>query len=295
VWRLGRRILRTPFAIAIAVGALLALGVLGLPFPLLILVAAIAGALGRRWLPPLAAHGDVAIAAPTGGGRPRIRASVLLAVALLAAWWLPLLALPVLFGADSTAWSMALFFSWAALVTFGGAYAVLPYVAIQAVEVHGWIAPGQMLVGLGLAETTPGPLILVLEFVGFVGGWQNPDVASPLAAALLGGAVTLWATFLPSFLFVLPVAPWIERLREVPLLSAALAGITAAVVGVIASLGLWFGIQLLRGQDAATSGFVVFVAAMTLLVLQRGRLPLPALVLGAAGLGALWSVLMPAM
>jgi chromate transporter len=288
VWRLGRRVLRTPFAIVIAAGALLAL-TLGVPFPLLILIAALAGAVGRRLLPTVAAHGGFAAVMPRDRVRPRVGASMALAVALLAAWWLPLLALPLLFGSDSTAWAMALFFSWAALVTFGGAYAVLPYVAIQAVETHAWIAPGQMLVGLGLAETTPGPLILVLEFVGFVGGWQNPDVASPLVAALIGAAVTLWATFLPSFLFVLPAAPWIDRLRDVPLLSAALGGITAAVVGVIASLGLWFAMQLLRGQHAATVGFVLVVATAMLLLLQRGRMPLPALVVGAGGLGAAWA------
>jgi chromate transporter len=294
VWRLGRRILRTPFAIAIAVGALLAIGALGVPFPLLILLAAIAGVVGRGLLPKLAAHGDAGtVVATHDHARPRVGASVALALALLAAWWLPLLAVPLLVGTDSSAWAMALFFSWAALVTFGGAYAVLPYVAIQAVETHAWIAPGQMLVGLGLAETTPGPLILVLEFVGFVGGWQNPGGLTPLAAGLLGAAVTVWATFLPSFLLVLPAAPWIDRLRGMPTLSAALGGITAAVVGVIASLGLWFGIELLRGQQAATAGFVVVVAASMLILLLRGRLPLPALVLGAAVLGAAWSLFAP--
>jgi chromate transporter len=291
VWRLGRRILRSPFAIAIALGALLALGVFRVPFPLVILVAAIAGAVGRRLLPPVAGHGVVTSHVGRERGRPRIGASLGLAGALLVAWWLPLLALLLLFGSDSTAWAMAVFFSWAALVTFGGAYAVLPYVAIQAVETHAWIAPGQMLVGLGLAETTPGPLILVLEFVGFVGGWQNPDVASPLGAALLAAAVTLWATFLPSFLFVLPAAPWIDRLRELPVLSAALGGITAAVVGVIASLGVWFGVQLLRGQDLATAAFVAAVAVAMLWLLQRGRLPLPLLVLGAGLLGVAFTLL----
>lgn len=288
VWRIGRKILKTPLAFAIAIGALLALGVGGLPFPLLVIAAAAIGAVGRRWLPVAHAHDPVdqvaAVDRRTGIGR-----SLLVALLLLAAWWLPLLLLPALLGSDSTAWSMAVFFSKAALVTFGGAYAVLPYVAQEAVQTHGWVDAGQMLVGLGLAETTPGPLILVLEFVGFAGGWQHPDLASPLLSALLGGAVTLWATFLPSFLFVLPAAPWIERLRELPVLAAALAGVTAAVVGVIANLGIWFGWQLLQGQGIAQAAFVLAVAAVSLLVLQRGRLPLPALVLGAALAGVGWS------
>jgi chromate transporter len=289
VWRIGRKILKTPFAIAIAIGALLAIGAFGLPFPLLILAAALLGALGRQWLPRVQAHGVAEGVAAATRGSPA--SSLLLALALLAAWWLPLLALLPLFGADSSAWAMAVFFSKAALVTFGGAYAVLPYVAQQAVQTHGWLEPGQMLVGLGLAETTPGPLILVLEFVGFVGGWQQPDFASPLLAALLCAAVTLWATFLPSFLFVLPAAPWIERLRDLPLLSAALAGVTAAVVGVIANLGLWFGWSLLGGQPVPQAAFVLLVAAASLALLVQGRLPLPALVLAAALVGVGGSLL----
>jgi chromate transporter len=147
-----------------------------------------------------------------------------------------------------------------------------------------------MLVGLGLAETTPGPLILVLEFVGFVGGWQHPDVASPLLAALLAAAVTCWATFLPSFLFVLPAAPWIERLRDLPRLAAALAGITAAVVGVIANLAIWFGVALLRGQSVAQTLFIAVVAVFALALLHRGRVPLPLLVAISAMAGVGWSM-----
>ena len=163
---------------------------------------------------------------------------------------------------------------------------MLPYVAQQAVQVHGWLGPEQMLVGLGLAETTPGPLILVLEFVGFVGGWQHPDLASPLASALLGAAVTVWATFLPSFLFVLPAAPWIERLRDWPAASAALAGITAAVVGVILSLALWFGWQLLAGQATGGRALVLAIAVLSVLALTRWKHSVGWVVLGAGVLGA---------
>jgi len=288
LWRIGSRILRTPFAVTVAVASLLALAMLGASFPLVVVAAGILGVLGRRWMPLQASHGaDSALNAPAAGSVP---GSLGLAAVLLVAWWGPLLVLLAVLGQDSTAWTMAVFFSKAALVTFGGAYAVLPYVAQQAVETHGWLDAGQMLVGLGLAETTPGPLILVLQFVGFVGGWQHPDLASPLLSALLAAAVSAWATFLPSFLFVLPAAPWIERLRELPRLAAALAGITAAVVGVIANLAIWFGVQLLRDQDVADVLFIAAVAVIALALLHRGRVPLPLIVAAAAIAGAVWSI-----
>lgn len=289
VVRLARRILKTAFAAGIALAALLALGLIGLPFPLVLVLAALAGFLVRRWkpawLPKMASHGGAA------GEAARIereraaspRRAFMLAAGLLLLWWLPLLALIAWLGLDSTLGKMALFFSVASLVTIGGAYAVLPFVAQQAVEVQGWLSAEQMLVGLGLAETTPGPLIIVLEFVGFVGAWQNPDFASPMAAAMLGAAVTLWATFLPSFLFVLPAAPWIERLRDWPLASAALATITAAVVGVMANLGVWFAYHLLISQGIVGQLFVLLLAGGSFALLQHGRIPLPALV----GLAAL--------
>jgi chromate transporter len=288
VVRLARRILKTAFAVGMALAALLALGLVGLPFPLVLALAAVAGLLVRRWrpswLPAIASHSGAA------GEAERIereraaspRRALLLAAGLLLLWWLPLLLLIAWLGVDSTLGRMALFFSVASLVTIGGAYAVLPFVAQQAVDVQGWLSAEQMLVGLGLAESTPGPLIIVLEFVGFVGAWQNPDFASPMAAALLGAAVTLWATFLPSFLFVLPAAPWIERLRDWPQASAALTAITAAVVGVMANLGIWFAYHLLNAQGIAGQGFVVIVAAVSFALLQRGSVPLPALVAIAA-------------
>jgi len=139
----------------------------------------------------------------------------------------------------------ALFFSRAAMVTFGGAYAVLTYVNQAAVSRFGWLLPGQMLDGLGLAESTPGPLILVLEFVGFLAAWRHPGGLAPLAAAALGAAVTLWATFAPCFLWIFAGAPYLERLRKDPRLAGALAAITSAVVGVIANLALWFAVHAL--------------------------------------------------
>lgn len=285
VLRLGRRLLRSAFALVLASAALVALGGFGLPFPVVVLAAAAAGVAAGRWRPrwlPKHAH---AVEAPTQPARMQAspRRALVLALGLLLAWCLPILGLLAWLGPESTAGRMGLFFSAAALVTFGGAYAVLPFVAQHAVEVQGWLEPGQMLVGLGLAETTPGPLILVLQFVGFVGGWQHPDLTSPLAAALLCAGVTLWATFLPSFLFVLPAAPWIERLREWPKASAALGGITIAVVGVMANLAIWFGWHLLRDAEPWAAVFVALLALASFILLLRESLPLPLLV-GLAGL-----------
>ena len=290
VARIGSRVLKTPFAFALALAALAAIAWLRLPFPVIVAAAAAAGWLAWRyvpaWLPAPESHRQLAGRHAAARGAHGVRWAIAVAVACLLLWWLPLLGVRLWLGADSTAWAMGAFFSKAALVTVGGAYAVLPYVAQQAVQVHGWLGPEQMLVGLGLAETTPGPLILVLEFVGFVGGWQHPDLASPRASALLGAAVTVWATFLPSFLFVLPAAPWIERLRDWPAASAALAGITAAVVGVILSLALWFGWQLLAGQATGGRALVLAIAVLSVLALTRWKHSVGWVVLGAGVLGA---------
>jgi len=294
--RIGGRVVRTPFAAVLAVAALAAV-VAGAPFPLIVAVAAAAGlaVAARRphWLPASAPHGPAPppSAAPPGAvgstTHGDIRRSVRAVVVLALVWWLPLLAVGAWLGTASTAFAMGLFFSKAALVTFGGAYAVLPYVAQQAVDVHGWLGPGQMMAGLGLAETTPGPLILVLEFVGFVGGWQQPDLASPLASAVLCAAVTLWATFLPSFLFVLAGAPWFERLGAMPRVAAALSAVTAAVVGVIAHLALWFAAALLRDEPLWRQGLVVLIAAVAYYGLSRRRWPVALVVPAAAAVGAL--------
>lgn len=290
VQRVGSRVLRTPFAFALALLALVAIGWLRWPFPLLLFVAALAGWGASRWRPGWLAgtghampSGQVAIGAGASG-----RAAVRTGLVCTLLWLAPIALLGVVLGWDSTAFGMGVFFSKAALVTLGGAYAVLPYVAEQAVHQHGWLDATQMLAGLGLAETTPGPLILVLEFVGFVGGWQHPDLPSPLASALLGAAVTLWATFLPSFLFVLTAAPWIERIATWRWAAAMLSGITAAVVGVIASLALWFGWRLGMSQSWQENVLAGAIALLAYLGLARWRWPVPLVVAGAALTG--WMV-----
>lgn len=290
VHKIGGRVLKTPFAIALAAAAWLAIALLNWPFPLILLAAGVAGLLAWRYRPawlPAFEHAAVAEGGP-GASMPArpVDTAVRIAAACLLLWWLPILGVRLWLGPDSVTYALGLFFSKAALVTVGGAYAVLPYVAEQAVQTYGWLSPAQMMVGLALAETTPGPLILVLEFVGFVAGWQHPDLASPLASAALGAAITLWATFLPSFLFVLTAAPWIEGIGRWPRANAMLAGITAAVVGVIVNLAIWFGWRLLDVQAWPATVLALAIATVVYLGLSRWRWPVAALVLGAAGVGA---------
>jgi chromate transporter len=182
-----------------------------------------------------------------------------------------------------------MFFSKAALVTFGGAYAVLPYVAQQAVGHYGWLSHADMATGLGFAETTPGPLIMVLQFVGFLGGWNHPGSLAPWQAATLGALITTWATFLPCFLFIFLGGPHVEGIRQQPRLGAALAAITAAVVGVILNLGVLLARDALfphwRSDGFSFAGldwFVLIAAAAAFLLLQRWKISFPKVLLACA-------------
>ena len=237
--RVARRALKTGLAWVLAPVAFLAIAFLHLPFPLIVLGAGLVGLLSSL----LRRHRIEAVVrveeADRGGGGLQ---AVLVWGAI---WLLPLAAVTALFPGPFA--DMAVFFSKAAIVTFGGAYAVLAYVGQQAVEVHGWLMPGDMLAGLGLAETTPGPLILVLVFVGFLGGARS-STDLPLAGGLTGGVVALFFTFAPCFLWIFAGAPHVERLRGVRWLADALAAITAAVVGVIANLAVWFALHVLFGD-----------------------------------------------
>jgi chromate transporter len=199
--------------------------------------------------------------------------------------WLPILFIGLWLGWSSTQAQQGLFFSKASLVTFGGAYAVLPYVAQQAVETHGWLTHPQMMSGLALAETTPGPLIMVLQFVGFVGGWQHPGALSPLVAATISAIITTWATFLPSFLFVFLGAPHIEKLSDQPRLSAALTAITAAVVGVILNLSIAFTTHALWPASGQFDLFIAVLAAAAFIAMQRFKIGLIPVILTCALLG----------
>ena len=265
VIRVAKKALDSRALIALAVASFVALALFGVPFPIVVALAGIAGWALGRWRPS-ALPRKKAAEGPDAGPPPVISDDVLhheapsarrtgrvLLVGLLV-WGLPVAAVALLTGADSVFTEQGLFFSGAAVVTFGGAYAVLAYVAQQAVEVYGWLAPREMVRGLALAETTPGPLIMVVQFVAFLGAYRNPGPLDPWVAAVLASLLVTWVTFVPSFLFVLLGAPYMERLRGNRSLSAALTGITAAVVGVIANLGVYFAVHTLFSDTVAVDG-----------------------------------------
>jgi chromate transporter len=291
--RIGGRVLKTRFTLVLALVALVTISVLRIPFPLLLLGAAGGGWMAWRWRPQWLPRAEVPASAHASLPRSGAWRAIRVATACLVLWWLPIAVLGAWLGRDSTAFAMGVFFSKSSLLTLGGAYAVLPYVATQAVDVHGWLAPAQMMTGLGLAETTPGPLILVLEFVGFAGGWQHPDLSTPLASGLLGAAVSVWATFLPSFFFVLTAAPWIEHIGRWPRASAMLAAVTSVVVGVIAHLALWFGWRLLVVQDWRAMILAILIATLVYTGLARWRWPVAAIVPTAGLVGAIAQMWIP--
>ncbi|MCY0148013.1 chromate efflux transporter [Hoeflea sp. G2-23] len=271
--KVSRRALKSRFAWALAISALVAIAFLKLPFPLIVLGAGVIGI--SRSAVRRDASSVVVIDQDDTGPLAGQTLRTLLVWGLI--WLAPLALLSYLPGVPEAFAAMGWFFSKAAIVTFGGAYAVLAYVGQQAVEVHGWLMPGDMLAGLGLAETTPGPLILVLVFVGFLGGAREAGL-EPLVGGLMGGAVALFFTFVPCFLWIFIGAPHIERLRSVQWLSAGLSAITAAVVGVIANLAVWFALHVLFGSVVETR-----LGALTLPVVDPASLDLAAL---AIALGA---------
>lgn len=256
VLRVGRRALHHRGLIAIAVASFLASTVFAVPFPIVIALAALAGwLLGRAY--PAAMTGGTGHGTEKGADEPLIsdealhhekpstrRSLTILAIGLII-WAAPVAATAVFLGTTHTLTTQGVFFSGTAVVTFGGAYAVLAFVAQRAVEVYGWLSPTDMVRGLALAETTPGPLIMVVQFVAFLGAYHHPGTLDPWVAGILGSLLTTWVTFVPCFLFILLGAPYVERLRHNHTLSAALTGITAAVVGVIANLGLYFALHTL--------------------------------------------------
>ncbi len=237
--RIGRRALKAPVHWAIAAIAFVAIFFFAMPFPAIVLAAALFGALRARSAKTMAATG-----AGTGAAVPKLARQTLRTTALwLAIWFLPLAGLAAIFGRDHILVQLGWFFSRLAVVTFGGAYAVLAYMGQDVVVHHHWLEAGQMMDGLGLAETTPGPLILVTEFVGFLTGWRQGG-AMPWAIGTLGAFVALWATFAPCFLWIFAGAPYIDWITRQPTLKGALDAITAAVVGVILNLAVWFSLHV---------------------------------------------------
>jgi chromate transporter len=269
LWRVGKNALAGPGLVLIAVASFIALSVFGIAFPIVIAAAAAIGwGLGRY--APAALHRPTTSASESDAGPDSLisddvlhdvgpsRAHTVKVLGVSAvAWGLPMLAVVLLTGPHSVLTTQGVFFSGTALVTFGGAYAVLAFVAQRAVEVYHWLAPGEMVRGLALAETTPGPLIMVVQFVAFVGAYRNPGTVDPWLAATLAALLTTWVTFVPCFMFVFLGAPYVERLRNNTHLSAALTGITAAVVGVIANLAVYFAFHTLFAETiTAHWGFI---------------------------------------
>jgi chromate transporter len=297
VRRIGARALTHPALWALAAAAFVAIFFFAVPFPLIVLGAALIGFAGARLGATTFAgggHGPAGGEVPADGGsalgeavpdhvRPDWRRSLRTGGLLLVLWLAPTALLMAWLGPDHVFAEIALFFSTMAVVTFGGAYAVLAYVAQQAVETYHWLQPGEMLDGLGLAETTPGPLIMVTQFVGFLGAARLAPGMDPMLAGTLGGLLTTWVTFTPSFLWIFVGAPFSERLRGNRALSAALTAITAAIVGVILNLALWFALHALfrevRGVRAGPLDFDAPVLA---------SLNLPFLLLTAAALVAIF-------
>jgi chromate transporter len=319
--RVSRRALGHAVQVAIAGVAFVAIFFLEVPFPWIVLGAGAIGLVGTRLLPhafrppkpPLPAG-----AAPVADALldrqvpehtlPSTARALRVAAVCLALWWVPIAAIAWARGVGDVFTQIAFFFSKLAVVTFGGAYAVLAYMAQQAVETHGWLSAGEMLDGLGMAETTPGPLIQVVQFVGFVGAYRSPGELSPWLAGTLAAVLTTWVTYVPCFLWILLGAPWIERLRESQPLRGALAGITAAVVGVILNLALWFSLHTLFASvgEARVGRFVIQVPALSTLDVAATAIAVGAavatlrfhvgmflLIGGCAALGVAWRFLGP--
>jgi chromate transporter len=279
VIRIGKRALKNATMKGLAAAAFLAIFVVGVSFPWIIVAAALIGYLGNRVgltaFQPGGGHGPASGKAELSDAqsrlgtatpehaRPSTRWALKVASLSLLLWFAPIIAIASLVSGTSVFNDIGIFFSKMAVVTFGGAYAVLAYVAQEAVQSYGWLKPGEMLDGLGMAETTPGPLIMVLQFVGFMAAFRNPGSLPPMVAATLGGLLTTWVTFVPCFLWIFLGAPYIEALRENKPLGAALSTMTAAVVGVVLNLAIWFALHTLFHETWRVPGLALEVPVLS--------------------------------
>jgi chromate transporter len=301
VLRIGRRTLHHAILVAFAILAFVALYFLSVPFPLVVVAAAVGGLLLSRAVPGAfrgSVHGaeeeESAVGQASSNGRPSMLRNLRLLGTFLVLWAVPVGAVWIWRGGEDVLVREALFFTGAAFVTFGGAYAVLSYVSDVAVNGYGWLTADQMVQGLGLAESTPGPLIMVTQYVGFFGAWNNPGPFDPLLYGTLGAAITTYATFLPCFMFIFLLAPYIELLANNRRLRAILVGVTAAVVGVIANLAVFFASRVLFPDGVSVAGLDVFalvVAVISFAVLQRFKVPIYLMVPVGAVVGMVWTLL----
>ena len=299
VVRIGRKALKNEVMWTLAALAFIAIYFFKVPFPLIILGAGLIGLSGgylwKAKFNVLSEHrkaGSDSVlddeTAPPPHTLPSVSRGIRVTVIWLLLWFTPSLAIGLWLGWDHTLFKEGMFFSKAAVVTFGGAYAVLPYVAQQALFHYGWLKPGQMMDGLGLAETTPGPLIMVVQFVGFMGGWQHPRGLPPLLAATIGALLTTWVTFTPCFLWIFLGGPYIERLRGVAWLTSALSAITAAVVGVVVNLAVWFGLNALFPSQQGLDWFALALFLVALIGMLRWKWDVIPVVLGAGLAGLIY-------
>jgi chromate transporter len=308
--RIGQRALTGVLKPALAVAGFLALFVFSVPFPIVVLGAGLIGyVMAKHVNKRLLEAGNSSAAAGEDSDEPMDTVhrpgTKRAAIICLALWVATVGILLFALGPDNVFSQIAVFFSTMATVTFGGAYAVLAYVAQQGVEHYQWLQPGEMLEGLGLAETTPGPLILVTQFVGFLAAYREATMISPLFAAFLGALLTTWVTFLPCFLWIFAGAPYVEKLRNNQAISSALAAITAVVVGVIANLALWFAVAALFSEQFTVSGYgvdmrlpylnsvdwpLLTLSAIAFITVFRFKLGVLSLIGSMAGLGVLWTV-----
>lgn len=297
VLRIAKKALKNWFFVALAAISFLAIFVFSVPFPLIVFGAALIGFAARRVSPQLFGStpatqadgetliGSLAAQMRSTGWRPALTTLAL---------WLSLWAAP--FGAlllrkgNGILLDLGLLFSTAAMVTFGGAYAVLAFVGQAAVEQFGWLQPEQMMDALALAETTPGPLIMVNQFVGYVAAYQNPGALTPNAAGIIGGLLTTWVTFVPSFLMILLLAPYIEVLRKNALLSTALAAVTAAVVGVVLNLGVIFTSHALIPAKGVFDWYALVASLITFYGLQYRHWPMIPVIIGSGVAGYIWKI-----
>jgi chromate transporter len=302
VLRIGKRTINHRVLVGFAVLAFVALYFLSVPFPLVVLVAAVAGLLLSRAVPEAfqgGGHGssqeeESALEREASNGRPSMLRNVRLLGTFVLLWAVPFGILYLWRGGEDVLFKEALFFTGAAFLTFGGAYAVLSYISDVAVNDYGWLTADQMVQGLGLAESTPGPLIMVTQYVGFIGAFNDPGPFSPLLYGTLGALITTYATFLPCFLFIFLLAPYIELLANEGRLRAILIGVTAAVVGVIANLAVFFATQVLFPEGVSLQGLDVFaliVAVASFVVLQRFKVPIYLMVPAGAIVGMVWTLL----
>ena len=297
VLRIGKKTLKHSVLYAFAALAFVAIFFFKVPFPYIVAAAALGGLLMQRWLPQVFCKGsfdaqtrECRIETEPATGQERARPSFfhVLRVFLicLALWTIVVGFIWIWRGLGDTLTQIGLFFTKAAFVTFGGAYAVLSYITEVAVS-NGWLSTQQMLIGLGLAESTPGPLIMVTQYAGFLAAWNLPGGLNPLTAGILGALITTYVTFLPCFFFIFAGAPFIEAMAGNQRLQAALTGVTAAVVGVVLNLAVWFGFKVIL-PNGGVDVFALISAAVSLALLQKFHMPIHYLVPVGAAAGVIW-------